>query len=470
MTNRQQLRRWAQAALVGWILMLVVWLVPPVWHSLRHLCPVRPDGTPEAQAVPAFARKYGISCTQCHTSWPLLNDYGRQFKLNGYVRESGSEEGVLKTSDGAFWTEKTFPISLVVRSRPLDNGKSSISNAGGNMGGSDGSNGYKFQAVNDFDMFIAGGDVARHVSWFGEMDANAAGGFTPAMADLQLGWHPSQYYNFVAGRRGFYVMDPYQTLTNFGSTTLANRSVAALQADQDSLSGTTMDSTNQTLMTYGEADKEGLGGLYYSAGVTAPKNDDMGKGPKTANLRLAFDTLKGFMIGGFGTWGHDVPANIPANSSNVNNPGAAPAGPGVQVKYVKTGVDTMLDLGRIAARGAFLYTYDRDELGVANGLIGAQHQMDRAAYAELLYVWKLHNSSLPFLVPLIRENWYTTYGGTRQFNYVTAQLTHYFAGNLKAFLEYSVDTKGDPQGFQAPAPAVRAPKGNRITGQIELGF
>jgi hypothetical protein len=38
----------------------------------------------EAQAIPAFARKYGLRCTACHEAWPALNDFGRAFRDNGY--------------------------------------------------------------------------------------------------------------------------------------------------------------------------------------------------------------------------------------------------------------------------------------------------------------------------------------------------------------------------------------------------
>jgi len=37
-----------------------------------------------AQALPAFARKYGLRCSACHESWPMLNYFGQKFKDNGY--------------------------------------------------------------------------------------------------------------------------------------------------------------------------------------------------------------------------------------------------------------------------------------------------------------------------------------------------------------------------------------------------
>jgi hypothetical protein len=35
-------------------------------------------------AIPAFARKYGLPCSACHTVWPELSAFGQRFKDNGY--------------------------------------------------------------------------------------------------------------------------------------------------------------------------------------------------------------------------------------------------------------------------------------------------------------------------------------------------------------------------------------------------
>jgi hypothetical protein len=41
-------------------------------------------GYDEAKAVPVFARKYNTTCFTCHTTPPLLNDFGLRFQANGY--------------------------------------------------------------------------------------------------------------------------------------------------------------------------------------------------------------------------------------------------------------------------------------------------------------------------------------------------------------------------------------------------
>ena len=47
--------------------------------------------SPPAWAVPAFARRYDVSCSTCHTSWPALNATGYAFKLSGYRRLNGQD-------------------------------------------------------------------------------------------------------------------------------------------------------------------------------------------------------------------------------------------------------------------------------------------------------------------------------------------------------------------------------------------
>lgn len=46
----------------------------------------------EAQAIPAFARKYNTNCMDCHTEPPMLSTFGHRFFENGY-QLPGTEDG-----------------------------------------------------------------------------------------------------------------------------------------------------------------------------------------------------------------------------------------------------------------------------------------------------------------------------------------------------------------------------------------
>ena len=54
-----------------------------------------------ASAIPAFARKYSLRCTACHEAWPVLNDFGRTFRDNGYQLRLGRDDTV--TADPGYW-------------------------------------------------------------------------------------------------------------------------------------------------------------------------------------------------------------------------------------------------------------------------------------------------------------------------------------------------------------------------------
>src|SRR5258706_1983570 len=54
-----------------------------------------------ASAIPAFARKYSLRCTACHESWPVLNDFGRNFRDNGYQLRLGKDDVV--TANPGYW-------------------------------------------------------------------------------------------------------------------------------------------------------------------------------------------------------------------------------------------------------------------------------------------------------------------------------------------------------------------------------
>src|SRR5256885_11824228 len=58
-----------------------------------------------AQALPAFARKYGLRCSACHESWPMLNYFGQKFKDNGYQ--------LMNDRDAPIWQNPAYwPITL----------------------------------------------------------------------------------------------------------------------------------------------------------------------------------------------------------------------------------------------------------------------------------------------------------------------------------------------------------------------
>jgi len=73
-----------------------------------------------ANAIPAYARKYGTSCLTCHTVFPKLSPFGEAFRRNGY-RFPGVDSDYVKQAQVALGQEankKTFPNSVWPASIP----------------------------------------------------------------------------------------------------------------------------------------------------------------------------------------------------------------------------------------------------------------------------------------------------------------------------------------------------------------
>ena len=52
-----------------------------------------------ADAIPAFARKYQLSCSTCHAPFPRLKPYGEEFAARGFRMEDASKEPARATYD-----------------------------------------------------------------------------------------------------------------------------------------------------------------------------------------------------------------------------------------------------------------------------------------------------------------------------------------------------------------------------------
>jgi hypothetical protein len=50
----------------------------------------------KTKSIPAFARKYGLRCSACHTAWPELNAFGQAFRDNGYQLGNDRDSPIFK--------------------------------------------------------------------------------------------------------------------------------------------------------------------------------------------------------------------------------------------------------------------------------------------------------------------------------------------------------------------------------------
>ena len=67
-----------------------------------------------SQAIPAFSRQYGTSCSTCHVDFPKLNDFGKAFKDAGF-KFPKDDESFIKVPPvllGAPANKELFPHSI----------------------------------------------------------------------------------------------------------------------------------------------------------------------------------------------------------------------------------------------------------------------------------------------------------------------------------------------------------------------
>jgi hypothetical protein len=120
-----------------------------------------------ANALPAFARKYGLRCSACHESWPMLNYFGQKFKDNGYQ--------LMNDKDAPIWQNPAYwPITMRITpfwSRESTNkvavdgaptGEQRITTSGFNLSGLD---------------ILTGGTLEKNISFLMVPSADETGAF-----------------------------------------------------------------------------------------------------------------------------------------------------------------------------------------------------------------------------------------------------------------------------------------------------
>lgn len=70
-------------------------------------------GAQSAQAIPAFARKYGVSCSLCHAPIPRLNAFGETFAGNGFEFAPGEPpRDTVGTADDLLRLQRDIPLAI----------------------------------------------------------------------------------------------------------------------------------------------------------------------------------------------------------------------------------------------------------------------------------------------------------------------------------------------------------------------
>jgi hypothetical protein len=132
-----------------------------------------------AAALPAFARKYGLRCSACHESWPMLNYFGQKFKDNGYQ--------LMNDRDAPIWQNPSYwPVTFRITPiwHRVSTGKVLVDTPGGV------DTGIKRITSSGFDLsgldFHTGGTLEKNISFYvlPSSDNHASFHFETVMARL----------------------------------------------------------------------------------------------------------------------------------------------------------------------------------------------------------------------------------------------------------------------------------------------
>ncbi|HNP36521.1 MAG TPA: hypothetical protein PKK10_11780 [Woeseiaceae bacterium] len=65
-----------------------------------------------ANAMPAFAREYGVSCSVCHVAYPRLNNFGETFADDMNFRLPNWQQLIVQTGDESLALPKSLPLAM----------------------------------------------------------------------------------------------------------------------------------------------------------------------------------------------------------------------------------------------------------------------------------------------------------------------------------------------------------------------
>ncbi|HHS82539.1 MAG TPA: hypothetical protein ENJ68_03370, partial [Devosia sp.] len=137
----------------------------------------------DANAIPAFARKYQANCALCHTSEPRLTVFGQQFKENGYQMPGSADGGetakdILEGAQGPVSVDKISNI-MAIRIR-ADVQRASFKEVTEEMKNQNVREQWDVDVPRIVNLFF-GGTATKNLSYFMETEFNTQEGGEPAV-------------------------------------------------------------------------------------------------------------------------------------------------------------------------------------------------------------------------------------------------------------------------------------------------
>ncbi|HUC41629.1 MAG TPA: hypothetical protein VMR92_12380, partial [Gemmatimonadales bacterium] len=83
--------------------------------------------------IPSFSRQTGLACNVCHTAFPMLTAFGRQFKLNAYTLTGLQTIGPTETTPSPLKINLIPPVSTMLQTSFTQTSKAQPGTQNGNV-------------------------------------------------------------------------------------------------------------------------------------------------------------------------------------------------------------------------------------------------------------------------------------------------------------------------------------------------
>jgi hypothetical protein len=363
---------------------------------------------PRAEAIPAFARQYKISCTTCHAPFPRLKPYGEEFAGNGFViPEQENERDFISAGDDLLKLNRTFPVAARFDAYALYEDQHDINN--------------DLQAPWGLKL-LSGGTLARNVGYYFYFYMSERGEVA-GVEDAYI------HFNDVGGVPFDIMVGQFQT-----SDPLMKRELRLTYEDYEIYKVRIGNSQNNlaydrgVMLTF-DIEKTGTGlvGMLVN-GNGKPEAGDNRKFDndkyKNFGFRVSQDVLEPFRIGYFYYYGEEKGFASETATTAYKN------------RLQHHGPDFTLGNGMFDLNFQYLFRRDTNPVFVVDGARVETEGM----IAELVFAPRRDSSRLYFTV---LYNQIDSELDGHDYETVTISGTHVLARNLRGNLEFTRDLEGE---------------------------
>jgi hypothetical protein len=366
----------------------------------------------QAEAIPAFARTKHMPCSSCHTAFPALNEFGRNFKTNGYrVNPISMDKADTMESDFSKGVDK-LPIAVSIISRPYINN---------DPGGSADST-TEIRAIHEAEIFV-GGVFYQKLSGFMEYEAEGEDGFGSVLGSTALNYDASDSVHLQVAYASSFFADPYDTLADHRKLTSEHYNITNDAFTDNADNGEKLRHPRQQVSLFGRVANNKL---FYNVGIGGLTGDNIASQSMVTFARLAFDVMPTVMVGTFGMNG-TCKTDMTADFATCDV-GATTATK--DRDFSRVGLDFQADVNKFRLTGVYM--------SVSDDVINSNQSVsNKDYYLQAVYFGKANAKAI---VPLLRYQSSENNDGNDETTRVIAGVSYFLQDNFKAIAEVGKDT------------------------------